>query len=172
MLEASLRFAQRIRADDEVLVGVERSAGPDHVIELVMVQSEAVLEQDGVVLGGVQFAVSDIGHLQVLEDTATFQLEFPKLRDLVRRLIRPVGKCSRGIRQHEGNKYTANSQHGLHRSFPLCSTAQSRSRQTESRECHGKLQEGAARFASMRPNQRQADQEAGAYLCHYHWRPR
>src|SRR5689334_24689024 len=61
MLEASLRCAQRIRADDEVLVSVERSAGPDHVIELVMVQGEAVLEQDGVVPGGVQLAVSDIG---------------------------------------------------------------------------------------------------------------
>src|SRR4051794_31421023 len=143
MLEASLRCAQRIRADDEVLVSVERSAGPDHVIELVMVQSEAVLEQDGVVLGGVQLAVSDIGHLQILEGTATFQLKFPELRDLMRRLIRPVGKCSRGSRQHEGNKYTANSQHGLHLSFPLCSIAQNCPRQTESRECQGKLQEGA-----------------------------
>ena len=142
LLECSKRVCVSPSASGQMMKYLSVSSGrpgPDHVIELVMVQGEAVLEQDGVVLGGVQLAVSDIGHLQVLEDTATFQLKFPELRDLVRRLIRPVGKCGRGIRQHEGNKYTANSQHGLHRSSPLCSIAQNCPRQTESKECQNKL---------------------------------
>src|SRR6516162_4285493 len=92
--------------------------GPDHVIELVVVEGEAVLEQDGVVLGGVQFAVSDIGELQVLQDAAAFQRKLSEARDLVRRLIRPVGKCGRRMRQQDGGQYTAKSQHGLHRSPP------------------------------------------------------
>src|SRR5215468_5810810 len=79
--------------------GSRRSPGPDHVIELMVVEGEAVLEQDGVVLGGVQFAVSHIGDLQVLEDAAAFQRKLSEARDLVRRLIRPVGKCGRRMRQ-------------------------------------------------------------------------
>src|SRR6516225_12054279 len=109
MLEAGLRCAELIRADDEVLVSVECSPGPDHVIELVVVEGEAVLEQDGVVLGIFQFAVSDIGELQVLQDTAAFQRKLSEARDLVWRLIRPVGKCRRGIRQQESSQYTAKS---------------------------------------------------------------
>src|SRR5215468_8230601 len=96
--------------------GSRRSPGPDHVIELMVVEGKAVLEQDGVVLGGVQFAVGHIGDLQVLEDATTFQLKLPEVRDLVWRLIRPMGKCSRDIRQQKGDQYTPHSQHGLHRS--------------------------------------------------------
>jgi len=90
MLEGGLRVAQRVRADDEVLVGVERTAGANQVIDLVMVEPKAMHEQDGIVLGGVESAVGDVRHFEVREDTAALQLQIAEVRDLVRGLIRPV----------------------------------------------------------------------------------
>ena len=39
MLESGLRGAQRTRADDEILISVERHAGADQMIEPTMVRS-------------------------------------------------------------------------------------------------------------------------------------
>jgi hypothetical protein len=69
------------------------------VIELVMVQPEAVHEENRVIFGGVEVAVGDVGDLEVLDDATTFQRKVPEVRDLVRRLIRPVCQCRRGMRQ-------------------------------------------------------------------------
>src|SRR5262244_1410261 len=41
----------------------------------------------------------------------------------MRRLIRPVGKCRRGVRQQEGGQHTATSQHRLHRSPPMLTSS-------------------------------------------------
>ena len=91
MFEVGLGGAQRVRADDEVLVGVQGPARPDHVVELVVIAREAVLEQDGVVFGGVQLAVGDVRHPEVVDDPAPLELQFAELGHLVRRLTRPMG---------------------------------------------------------------------------------
>ena len=101
MLERGLGVAQRVRADDEVLVGVQRPAGSDQVVDLMMVQPEAMHEQDGVVLGGVELAVGDVGHLEVLDDPAALQLELTEVGKLMGRLIGPVGRGERAIRQRQ-----------------------------------------------------------------------
>jgi hypothetical protein len=53
MFEGGLRVAKRIRTDDEILIGIERQTGPDQMVNLVMVQSEAVHDENGIVFGGV-----------------------------------------------------------------------------------------------------------------------
>src|SRR5262249_3673183 len=90
MLESSLCSTKRIRTDNEVLVRIERAARPDHMVEQVVVHGKTMLEQDSVVLCGIERAVSDVGHLQVLYHAAAFECEFTKVCDLVRWLIRPV----------------------------------------------------------------------------------
>src|SRR5215471_11552056 len=63
MLESSLCSTKRIRTDNEVLVRIERAARPDHMVEQVVVRGKTMLEQDSVVLCGIERAVSDVGHL-------------------------------------------------------------------------------------------------------------
>lgn len=92
MLKRGLCITERIWTDDEVLLRVERPAWSDEMIELMMVRTEAMLDQDRVVLGDVQRAVRDIGHLQLMNDAATLSLEIPEVCNLMRRLVRPVCK--------------------------------------------------------------------------------
>jgi hypothetical protein len=101
MLEVGLCVAKCIRTDDEVLVGVERPAGADHVIDLVMVQSEAMHEKDRVVLCGIELAVRHIRHPEVRNYPAALQRKFAEICDLVRRLVRPMGRSQGAIRQRQ-----------------------------------------------------------------------
>ena len=118
VLESGLRAPQLVRADDEILVGVERSARANQVIDLVVVQREAVHEQDGVVLGGVELAVSDVGHPEILDDPAAFQPKLAQARDLVRSLIGPVGGCWWAVRQQRHRQCSAKPPGSMHRGFP------------------------------------------------------
>ena len=59
-LEAGLRVATLVGADDEVLVAVERLPRSDEVVKPMMVAAEPVQDQNGVFLGCVNLAVSDI----------------------------------------------------------------------------------------------------------------
>src|SRR5215467_7177142 len=90
-LVPGLGGAKRVRTDNEVLVGVERAAWPDHVVEKMMVLPKSVVEEDGVVLRGVQGTVRDVRDLEVTDDPSSLELEIAEPRHLVRRLTRPVG---------------------------------------------------------------------------------
>src|SRR5262249_46664302 len=63
---------------------------PNHMVEQMVVAAEAVLEQDGVVLRGVEHAVGDIRHPEFRDDSAALELQVAELRHLVWRLTRPV----------------------------------------------------------------------------------
>ena len=68
--EGRLAIAQFVGANDEVLIRIERFAGADQVIDLVMVQAPTVHEQNDVALRRIQIAVSNIGHLEIGDDTS------------------------------------------------------------------------------------------------------
>ena len=85
--------ADRIGADDEILVGVERLAGPDHEIEPMMIAGDRRHHQDGVGLARVQRAVGDVGDREIPDRLAALQLEVAFVEQLVRRLLRRVGKA-------------------------------------------------------------------------------
>ena len=65
----------RIGADDEIFVGVERLAGADHEVEPVMIAGDRRHHQDGVGFLGVERAVGDVGDREILDHLAAFQLE-------------------------------------------------------------------------------------------------
>ena len=79
--------ADHVRADDEVLVGIERTAGTDHDfppaglagqrmhIGDVLIERQRVADQDGVGAVGVQFAIGLIGDLERREIDAAIELQ-------------------------------------------------------------------------------------------------
>ena len=107
MLEGGLRVAQLVAADDEVLVRVERLAWSDEVVTRVMVRRPAVHEQNGVVLGGVELAVGDVGDPEIGDDSAVLELEIAQVRHLVLRLPGPMGAGDLGGRQEQGRQWGA-----------------------------------------------------------------
>ena len=78
----------RIGADDEIFVGIERLAGADHEIDAVMIARDRRHHQDDVRFFGVQCAVRDIGDREILDRLAAFQSEVAFTKELVRRLLR------------------------------------------------------------------------------------
>jgi hypothetical protein len=92
MLERGLAIPQLICADDEVFVGVEGLTRSNKVIELVMVKSPSMHYQHGVVLGCIELAVRDVGHLKMVDHCPAFELEIAKLGNLMRRLVGPMGE--------------------------------------------------------------------------------
>src|SRR5215472_7665547 len=78
-LVPGLGGAEGVRTDDEVLVGVERAAGPDHVVEEMMVLPKSVVEEDGVVLRGVEDSVRDVRHREALDNLAALERQISEL---------------------------------------------------------------------------------------------
>ena len=94
--------ADRVGADDEVLVGVERLAGADQEIEAVMIAADGGDHQDRVRFLLVELAVRDVGDREVLDDFAGLELEIADLVGLMRRLVRRVRQSRRcGERRRE-----------------------------------------------------------------------
>jgi hypothetical protein len=119
MFESRLRTSQLVRANDEVLVGVERSTRADQVIDLMMVETEAVHEQDGVVLRGVEFSVRDVGQLEVQDHAAALEEKLTELRDLMRWLVRPVRERRETARQKPENRACERGRADLHLNPPV-----------------------------------------------------
>ena len=86
--------AQHVGADDEILVGVERLAGADHVVPparlagfvtdagRVRVAGEGVQDQDGVALARVQLAVGFVGYFDRRERGAAIEGNRVKADDM------------------------------------------------------------------------------------------
>ena len=85
-------IADRIGANDEVFVGIERLAGADHEIEAVMVAAQRRHHQNGVGFLVVELAVGDVGDREILDRLAAFELEVAFAIELVRRLLRRMGQ--------------------------------------------------------------------------------
>ena len=100
----------RIGADDEILVGVERLAGADQEVEPVVIARDRRHHQDGVGLLVVERAVGDVGDRKVPDRLAAFQLEVAFAVALVRRLLRGV-RCGRQRHQQCGGDDVSDTFH-------------------------------------------------------------
>jgi hypothetical protein len=87
----------RVGADDEIFVGVERLSRADHEIDPVMISRDRRHHQDGVGFVGIQRAVGHIGDREVLDHFTAFEREVSLAVELVRWLLRRV---RRGWRRH------------------------------------------------------------------------
>ena len=94
----------RVGADDEILVGVERLAGADHEIEPVMIAGDRRHHQDGVGFLRVQRAVGDVGDRKILDRLAAFELEVAFGERLMRRLLRRVAGGGQRQQQAGGDE--------------------------------------------------------------------
>ena len=94
----------RIGADDEIFLGVERLARADHEIEPVVIAGYRGHHQDGVGFLGVQRAVGNVGDREILDRLAAFQLEIAFAVELVRRLLRRMRRSRQRQQQAGGNK--------------------------------------------------------------------
>jgi hypothetical protein len=79
--------ADRIRADDEVFVGIERLAGADHEVDAVVIAAERRHHQDGVGFLFIQRAVRHVGDRKVCDCLTAFELEVTFVVKLVWRLL-------------------------------------------------------------------------------------
>jgi hypothetical protein len=86
--EVEKAVGDRIGANDEIFVGIERLAGADHEVEPVVIARDRGHHQDGVGFFGVQGAVGDVGDREILDRLAAFEFEVAFAVGLMRRLLR------------------------------------------------------------------------------------
>ena len=82
----------RVGADDEILVGVERLAGADEKIEPMMIAAHRRDHQDRIRFLGVERAMRHIGDGEILDRLAALERKIADAIELMRRLVRPVRK--------------------------------------------------------------------------------
>jgi len=93
----------RIGADDEIFVGVQRLAGADQEIEPVVIARDRRHHQDRVGLLVIELAVGDVGDRKILDHVAAFELEIAFAVGLVRRLLRGMRRGRQRQQQSGGD---------------------------------------------------------------------
>ena len=101
--EVERPLRDRIGADDEIFVGVQRLAGADQEVEPVVIARDRRHHQDGVGLLVVEFAVRDVGDRKILDHLAALELEVAFAVGLVRRLLRSMRRSRQRPQQSGGD---------------------------------------------------------------------
>jgi hypothetical protein len=74
------------------LAGIEGPAGPDQVVESMMIAADRGDHQDGVRLVCIERTERDVGDLEVLDGLAALELQVALRIELMRRVRRAVGR--------------------------------------------------------------------------------
>jgi hypothetical protein len=77
-------IADRVGADDEVAVRIERPVGPDEKIQPVMGRADRGQDQDDIVVGGHTRPVRHIADPKIANDFAAFERQVAELQRLMR----------------------------------------------------------------------------------------
>ncbi|MGA2057966.1 MAG: hypothetical protein ABSG88_22005 [Bradyrhizobium sp.] len=111
--------ADRIGADDEIPVGVERLAGTDHEIDAVVIAADRRHHQDGVGFFLIQCPMRNIGDREILDRLAAFELEIAFVVGLVRRLLWRMRRRRERQQQAKACNKARHMDNTFHACFPL-----------------------------------------------------